>query len=122
MKFSVISPRRGWHCIGVDLYYQTAKAEKVGYHPEVILSGRRVNDGMDKFIASQAIKMLPALDVPLSCVRVGVIGLNFKKTAPDLRKSKIFDILVALSEFGIRPIVQYPMAKRSEIAAVSITG
>ena len=78
MKLSVISPGRVWHCIGVDLYYLTAKDEEVGYHPEVILSGRRVNDGMDKFIVSQAIKMMPALDVPLSCVGVGVIGLNFK--------------------------------------------
>ncbi len=105
----------GGHCIGVDPYYLTAKAEEVGYHSEVILSGRRVNDGMGEFIASKAIKMLASLNVPLCHAKVGVLGLTFKENVPDLRNSKTFDVLNALSEFGVRPIVHDPMANRAEI-------
>lgn len=107
----------GGHCIGVDPYYLTAKAEEVGYHSEVILSGRRVNDGMGKFIAAKAIKMLASLDVPLSQAKVGVLGLTFKENVPDLRNSKTFDVIDALSEFGIRPLVHDPLAKQSNIPA-----
>ena len=105
----------GGHCIGVDPYYLTAKAEEVGYYSEVILSGRRVNDGMGGFIAAKAIKMLASLNVPLSRAKVGVLGLTFKENVPDLRNSKTFDVLDALSEFGVRPMVHDPMAKRTEI-------
>jgi len=105
----------GGHCIGVDPYYLTAKAEEVGYHSEVILSGRRVNDGMGEFIASKAIKMLASLNVPLSSAKVGVLGLTFKENVPDLRNSKTFDVLDALSEFGVRPMVHDPMANQAEI-------
>ncbi|PCJ74825.1 MAG: UDP-N-acetyl-D-galactosamine dehydrogenase [Rhodobacteraceae bacterium] len=105
----------GGHCIGVDPYYLTAKAEEVGYHSEVILSGRRVNDGMGAFIAAKAIKMLAALNVPLSCAKVGVLGLTFKENVPDLRNSKTFDVLDTLAEFGVRPMVHDPMATRAEI-------
>ncbi len=105
----------GGHCIGVDPYYLTAKAEEVGYHSEVILSGRRVNDGMGAFIAAKAIKMLASLNVPLSRAKVGVLGLTFKENVPDLRNSKTFDVLDALSEFGVRPMVHDPMINRTEI-------
>lgn len=105
----------GGHCIGVDPYYLTAKAEEVGYHSEVILSGRRVNDGMGEFIAAKAIKMLASLNVPLSSAKVGVLGLTFKENVPDLRNSKTFDVLDALSEYGVRPMVHDPMANPSEI-------
>ncbi|MBL4874350.1 MAG: nucleotide sugar dehydrogenase [Rhodobacteraceae bacterium] len=105
----------GGHCIGVDPYYLTAKAEEVGYHSEVILSGRRVNDGMGAFIAAKSIKMLASLNVPLSRAKVGVLGLTFKENVPDLRNSKTFDVLDALSEFGVRPIVHDPMADRTKI-------
>ncbi len=105
----------GGHCIGVDPYYLTAKAEEVGYHSEIILSGRHVNDGMGAFIAAKAVKMLASLNVPLSRANVGVLGLTFKENVPDLRNSKTFDVLDALSEFGVRPIVHDPMANRAEI-------
>ncbi|OUS08721.1 UDP-N-acetyl-D-galactosamine dehydrogenase [Rhodobacterales bacterium 52_120_T64] len=105
----------GGHCIGVDPYYLTAKAEEVGYHSEVILSGRRVNDGMGAFIAAKAIKMLASLNVPLSRAKVGVLGLTFKENVPDLRNSKTFDVLDALSEFGVRPMVHDPIANPTEI-------
>jgi len=105
----------GGHCIGVDPYYLTAKAEEVGYHSEVILSGRRVNDGMGAFIAAKAVKMLALLNVPLSHAKVGVLGLTFKENVPDLRNSKTFDVLDTLSEFGVRPMVHDPMANQTEI-------
>jgi len=105
----------GGHCIGVDPYYLTAKAEEVGYHSEVILSGRRVNDGMGEFIAAKAIKMIASLNVPLSRAKVGVLGLTFKENVPDLRNSKTFDVMDALSEFGVHAMVHDPMVNRTEI-------
>lgn len=105
----------GGHCIGVDPYYLTAKAEEVGYHSEVILSGRRVNDGMGEFIAAKAIKMLASLEVPLSSAKVGVLGLTFKENVPDLRNSKTFDVLDTLSEFGVRAMVHDPLASCANI-------
>jgi len=105
----------GGHCIGVDPYYLTAKAEEVGYHSKVILSGRRINDGMGEFIAAKAIKMLAARNVPLSKAKVAVLGLTFKENVPDLRNSKTFDILQSLSEFGVRPMVHDPIANPAEI-------
>lgn len=105
----------GGHCIGVDPYYLTAKAEEVGYHPEVILSGRRVNDGMGNFIAAKAVKMLAAQNIPLSKAKVAVLGLTFKENVPDLRNSKTFDVLDGLAEFGINPMVHDPLAKTTDI-------
>ena len=105
----------GGHCIGVDPYYLTAKAEEVGYHSEVILSGRRVNDGMGEFIASKAVKMLAKLNVPLSQAKVGVLGLTFKENVPDLRNSKTFDVLQSLSEFGVRAMIHDPIAACKDI-------
>src|SRR5881227_4129976 len=75
----------GGHCIGVDPYYLTSKAESVGYHPQVILAGRRINNGMGKFVAEQAVKLLSQLDRPLKGLRVAVMGLTFKEDVPDLR-------------------------------------
>lgn len=105
----------GGHCIGVDPYYLTAKAEELGYHSEVILSGRRVNDGMGAFIAQKAVKMLSAMHVPLSIARVGVLGLTFKENVPDLRNSKSFDIVENLAEFGVKSMVHDPMVQQSGI-------
>lgn len=105
----------GGHCIGVDPYYLTAKAEELGYHSEVILSGRRVNDGMGEFIATKAVKMLASMHVPLTTARVGVLGLTFKENVPDLRNSKTFDIINALADFGVLPMVHDPMASRDEV-------
>ncbi len=100
----------GGHCIGVDPYYLTSCAEALGYHPEVILAGRRLNDDMGRFIASKLIKLLVKAGKPLSGAKVGVLGLTFKEDVPDLRNSKVPDIIRELNEFGIQPLVHDPMA------------
>ena len=104
----------GGHCIGVDPYYLTAKAESVGYHPEVILAGRRVNDGMGGFVARKLVKMLIERNLPVRGARVGVLGLTFKENVPDLRNSRVPDILQELRDFGIEALVHDPMADPEE--------
>ena len=98
----------GGHCIGVDPYYLTTKAEELGYHPQVILAGRRINDNMGAFIAQRLIKMLASSGAAIIGARVGVLGLTFKENVPDLRNSKVPDILAELRSFGIDPIVHDP--------------
>ncbi len=100
----------GGHCIGVDPYYLTAKAESAGYHPEVILAGRRINDGMGAFVAGKLVKLLARKDMPLRRARVGVLGLTFKEDVPDLRNSRVPDILRELAEVGISGLVHDPLA------------
>ena len=100
----------GGHCIGVDPYYLTAKAERLGYHPEVILAGRRINDGMGGFVAQKLVKLLIAREVPVRRARVGVLGLTFKENVPDLRNSRVPDILAELASFGIAALVHDPLA------------
>ena len=100
----------GGHCIGVDPYYLTAKAESVGYHPQVILAGRRINDGMGAFIAQKLVKLLAAADVPLRSARVAILGLTFKENVADLRNSRVPDICRELTEFGIEALVHDPLA------------
>jgi UDP-N-acetyl-D-glucosamine/UDP-N-acetyl-D-galactosamine dehydrogenase len=100
----------GGHCIGVDPYYLTAKAERVGYHPEVILAGRRINDGMGAFVAQKLVKLLIAREVPVRRARVGVLGLTFKENVPDLRNSRVPDILRELASFGVAALVHDPLA------------
>ncbi|HEX7666353.1 MAG TPA: nucleotide sugar dehydrogenase, partial [Polyangiaceae bacterium] len=95
----------GGHCIGVDPYYLTAKAEQLGYQPEVILSGRRVNDGMGAYLAQRVVKMLAASGRPIRKARVGILGFTFKENVPDIRNSKVVDTYRELKEFGIDPIV-----------------
>jgi len=95
----------GGHCIGVDPYYLTFKAEEVGYHPEVILSGRRINDNMGAYVAQKLIKMLANEDRPLVRARVGILGLTFKENVPDLRNSRVPDIIAELRDYGIQPLV-----------------
>jgi UDP-N-acetyl-D-glucosamine/UDP-N-acetyl-D-galactosamine dehydrogenase len=104
----------GGHCIGVDPYYLTAKAERLGYHPEVILAGRRINDGMAAYIAQRAVKMLITADIQVKGARVGVLGLTFKENVPDLRNSKVPDILKELREFGVTPLIHDPIADPHE--------
>lgn len=104
----------GGHCIGVDPYYLTAKAEQLGYHPEVILSGRRINDGMGSFIAQKLIKMLVAAEKPINGARIGIFGLTFKENVPDLRNSRVPDIIRELHQFGLVPLVHDPMADAHE--------
>ena len=107
----------GGHCIGVDPYYLTAKAESVGYHPQVILSGRRINNGMGKFVAEQTMKLLSQLSRPVNELTVGVLGLTFKENVPDLRNSKVPDIINELREYGVRVLVHDPIAEPEEAVA-----
>lgn len=107
----------GGHCIGVDPYYLTAKAESVGYHPQVILAGRRINNGMGKFVAEHTVKLLSQLPRPANELRVGVLGLTFKENVPDLRNSKVPDIVKELGEYGINVLVHDPLAEPEEAVA-----
>jgi len=104
----------GGHCIGVDPYYLTAKAEQLGLHPEVILAGRRINDSMGAFIAQKTIKLLVERDLPIKGARVGVLGLTFKENVPDLRNSRIPDIIRELQSFGIEVQVHDPLGDAAE--------
>lgn len=104
----------GGHCIGVDPYYLTQKAQEVGYYPQVILAGRRVNDGMGAFIAQKLVKMLIASDKAVKGAKVGVLGLTFKENVPDLRNSRVPDIIHELRQFGIEPLVHDPYADPAE--------
>ncbi|MGF1502263.1 MAG: nucleotide sugar dehydrogenase [Paracoccaceae bacterium] len=100
----------GGHCIGVDPYYLTAKAEAVGHHPEVILSGRRINDEMGRFVAQKTLKLLVATGAEIGRARVGILGLAFKENVPDLRNSRTPDIVAELAQFGVDALVHDPYA------------
>jgi UDP-N-acetyl-D-galactosamine dehydrogenase len=100
----------GGHCIGVDPYYLTAKAEQLGYHPQVILSGRRINDGMGAYVAQRVVKLLARRDQPIHDARVGILGFTFKENVPDIRDSKVVDIYNELVAFGVEPMVHDPVA------------
>jgi UDP-N-acetyl-D-galactosamine dehydrogenase len=100
----------GGHCIGVDPYYLTAKAEQLGYHPQVILSGRRINDGMGAYVAQRVVKLLARRDQPIHDARVGILGFTFKENVPDIRNSKVVDIYKELVAFGVAPMVHDPVA------------
>jgi UDP-N-acetyl-D-galactosamine dehydrogenase len=104
----------GGHCIGVDPYYLTARAEAAGYYPQVILSGRRINDGMGGFIAQRLVKLLIAAERPVKGARIGVVGITFKEDVPDLRNSRVPDIVAELREFGITASVADPLADPDE--------
>jgi UDP-N-acetyl-D-glucosamine/UDP-N-acetyl-D-galactosamine dehydrogenase len=99
----------GGHCIGVDPYYLTALAEAVGYYPEIILSGRRINAGMGGFVARRLVKLLIAADRPVKTAKVGIFGVTFKENVPDLRNSRVPDIVAELREYGIEPLVADPL-------------
>ncbi len=107
----------GGHCIGVDPYYLTHKAESVGYHPQVILAGRRINNGMGKFVAEQTIKLLAHLARPVNELKVGVLGLTFKENVPDLRNSRVPGIINELREYGVEVLVHDPIADSKEAVA-----
>jgi UDP-N-acetyl-D-glucosamine/UDP-N-acetyl-D-galactosamine dehydrogenase len=104
----------GGHCIGVDPYYLTTKAQSLGYHPEVILAGRRINDSMGSYIAQKTVKMLLQNKVSLSQSKIGILGLTFKEDVPDLRNSRVPDIVTELQDFDILPLVHDPLANSSE--------
>ena len=100
----------GGHCIGVDPYYLTAKAEQLGYQPEVILSGRRINDGMGAYVAQKVVKLIAGAGKGIVGARVGILGFTFKENVPDVRNSKVIDTYRELTEFGIQPLVHDPLA------------
>ena len=104
----------GGHCIGVDPYYLTYKAETVGYHPQVILAGRRINDGMGKFIAEKTVKLMIAAGSSMRGSKVTVLGLTFKENCPDLRNSRVPDIIAELRGYGIEVTVHDPAADPEE--------
>ena len=105
----------GGHCIGVDPYYLTAKAEMVGVHPEVILAGRRINDTMGVYVAQRVIKQLIAAGKGVSGARVGVAGITFKENVPDIRNSQVPSILRELQEYGVVTVAHDPMASAEEV-------
>ncbi|HEY8158409.1 MAG TPA: nucleotide sugar dehydrogenase [Methylobacter sp.] len=104
----------GGHCIGVDPYYLTHKAEMLGYHPQVILAGRRINDGMGKIIAEQTVKSMIATGSYIKSARVNVLGLTFKENCADLRNSKVADVINELKSYGIEVFVHDPYADPEE--------
>jgi UDP-N-acetyl-D-galactosamine dehydrogenase len=104
----------GGHCIGVDPYYLTHKAERLGYHPQVILAGRRINDGMAKYVAEQTVKNMIQNGVSIKGSKVIVLGLTFKENCPDLRNSKVIDVVRELESYGIAVHVHDPLASPKE--------
>ncbi len=106
----------GGHCIGVDPFYLTAKAEELGYHPEVILAGRRINDSMGARVAQRLVRFLADRPSALANARVGVLGLTFKENVPDIRNSRVPDIISELARFGVRALAHDPYADAGQLA------
>ena len=106
----------GGHCIGVDPYYLTSKAQELGYHPEVILAGRRINDSMGATIARRLVRFLGAGSRPLRDTRVGILGVTFKENVPDIRNSRVPDIIKELKTFGVSILLHDPLADEDAVA------
>ncbi len=104
----------GGHCIGVDPYYLTFKAESLGYHPDMILAGRRVNDGMGKYIAEKTVKMLIRQGKQVRRAKVAILGITFKEDVPDLRNTRVVDIVKELQDYGVTVLVHDAMADSAE--------
>lgn len=104
----------GGHCIGVDPYYLTYKAEEMGYHSQIILSGRRINDDMGKYVAENAVKNLIKAEKAVKGAKVAILGFTFKENCPDTRNTKIIDIVNELREYGIEPVIADPTADAAE--------
>ncbi len=105
----------GGHCIGVDPYYLTFKAESLGYHPEMILAGRRINDCMGKYVAEQTVKLLVLAGKQVKDIKVAVLGVTFKEDIPDIRNSKVVDIVYELKTYGIKVLVHDPLADAKQV-------
>lgn len=104
----------GGHCIGVDPYYLTHKAEQLGYHPDVVLSGRRINDGMGKYVAENLVKQLIDADLNIKQAKVAILGFTFKENVPDIRNTRVVDIIEELEDYGIIPLIHDPQADYDE--------
>ncbi|MEB3234624.1 MAG: nucleotide sugar dehydrogenase [Cyanobacteriota bacterium] len=107
----------GGHCIGVDPYYLTHKAEQLGYHPQVVLAGRRINDGMGEWVVQQLVLELARRQVVIGGARVLLLGLSFKENCPDLRNTRVVDVIAALRSYGIEPVVVDPWVDAAEAEA-----
>jgi UDP-N-acetyl-D-galactosamine dehydrogenase len=107
----------GGHCIGIDPYYLTYKAEQVGYHPQMILAGRRINDNMGQYVVSQLVKNMIAADISPKSARVLVLGLTFKENCPDLRNTRVVDIVSELATYGTTVDVHDPWVSSEEAEA-----
>ena len=105
----------GGHCIGVDPYYLTMKAQQLGYHPRVILAGRQINDEMGKFIAQRSIKLMTNAGIQLKGAKVGVLGVTFKENVTDIRNSRVPDIISELRECGVDVLIYDPMAESGHV-------
>ncbi len=105
----------GGHCIGVDPYYMAQKAQEVGYHPEIILAGRRMNDGMGAWIASQVVKLMIKKDITVKHAKVLVLGITFKENCPDIRNTKVVDVVKELEQFGCLVDIYDPWANAAEV-------
>jgi UDP-N-acetyl-D-glucosamine/UDP-N-acetyl-D-galactosamine dehydrogenase len=105
----------GGHCIGVDPYYLAQKAQEYGYHPEIILAGRRLNDSMGEYVASQVIKAMIAKDIRIKGAKVLVLGITFKENCPDVRNTKVVDVVAALKEYGVDISIYDPWANVEEV-------
>lgn len=105
----------GGHCIGVDPYYLAQKAQEYGYHPEIILAGRRLNDSMGKYVAEQVIKTMIKKDIPVKGAGVLMLGITFKENCPDVRNTKIVDVIAALEDFGVKVTTYDPWADPEEV-------
>jgi UDP-N-acetyl-D-galactosamine dehydrogenase len=104
----------GGHCIGVDPYYLTELAERLGYHPQVILAGRRINDGMGNYVAQRLVKLLTKVNRPIRGAKIGVCGLTFKENVADLRNSRVPDIIAELRDYGMNVVIHDPFASPEE--------
>lgn len=105
----------GGHCIGVDPYYLTHKAEEVGYNPQVILAGRRINDNMARYVARRTIKLMVKNGIDVSKAKIGILGITFKENCPDIRNSKVVDIIYEFKQWGIETVVMDPWADKHEV-------
>ncbi len=107
----------GGHCIGVDPYYLTHRAQQVGYHPEMILAGRRLNDNMGAYVAGQLVKQMIKRRIHVEGARVLVMGLTFKENCPDLRNTRVVDIISELADYGVAVEVYDPQVNKDEAEA-----
>jgi UDP-N-acetyl-D-galactosamine dehydrogenase len=105
----------GGHCIGVDPYYLAQKAEELGYHPEIILAGRRLNDGMGKYVAGEVVKLMVKKDIKVKGSKALILGFTFKEDCPDVRNTKVIDIVRELETYGIEVIIHDPWANEQEV-------
>ena len=105
----------GGHCIGVDPYYLAQKAQEYGYHPEIILAGRRLNDSMGDYVASEVVKLMISKDIPIKNASILVLGITFKENCPDVRNTKAVDVITALKGYGVKMTIFDPWANKEEV-------